>query len=131
VDIDAYTETGDPVLTNNIGEQDLKALKGSAGIEARANYALGRFDIQPYGSAMLEKDFEGDSRTVRYAGTASPTILNSFVLPDRTKDMYGRLTGGANVGLGANTALQVNASTTMGQDGPEELGGFIGVKIGF
>jgi outer membrane autotransporter protein len=130
-DVDAYTETGDPVLTNNVGKQDVKALTGSAGIEARANYSLGRFGIQPYGSVMLEKDFEGDSRTVRYAGTASPTIVNSFVLPDRSKDMYGRLAGGANVGLGVNAALQVNATTTIGQDGSEDVGGFIGVKIGF
>jgi outer membrane autotransporter protein len=131
VDVDAYTETGDSVLTNNVGEQDVKALTGSVGVEARANYALGRFGIQPYGSAVLEKDFKGDSRTVRYAGTASPTIVNSFVLPDRSKDTFGRITGGANVGLGANAALQVNASTTVGQDGSEDLGGFIGVKIGF
>lgn len=129
-DIDAYTE-GDPVLANSVREQDVNALTGSLGVEARANYVFCRFGIQPYGSAMLEKDLEGDSRTVRYAGTASPTIVNSFVLPDRSKDMYRRPTGGANVGLGANSALQINASTSLGRDGTEEFGGFIGVKLGF
>lgn len=132
VDIDAYTETGDPVLTLNVDEQDLKAVTGSAGIEARANLgAGGGLSIQPFGTVSLEKDFEGDSRTVRYAGTASPTIVNSFVLPDRSKDLYGRVTGGANLVITGNAMLQINASSTVGQKGAEDLGGFIGLKVGF
>ncbi len=119
------------MLTLNVGEQDLKTMVGSIGIEARANYALRSFGIQPYGSAVLEKDLEGDGRTIRYAGTASPTIVNSFVLPDRSEETYGRLTGGANLGLGGTSILQVNASTTVGRDGSEDFGGFIGVKVGF
>jgi uncharacterized protein YhjY with autotransporter beta-barrel domain/phospholipase/lecithinase/hemolysin len=131
VDIDAYTETGDPVLTLAVDDQELKAVTGSLGLEARANLSEGGIGIQPYGSATLEKDFEGNGRTIRYAGTASPTIVNSFVLPDGTDELYGRLTGGANLGITEGVALQVNASTTIGREGSEDLGGFVGVRFGF
>lgn len=131
VDIDAYTETGDPVLTNAVQEQDLKALTGSLGIEARGSFDTAGLLIQPYGTATLERDLEGDGRTIRYAGTASPTIVNSFVLPDRTDELYGRIAGGANLGISPNVVLQVNASTTVAQKGSEDLSGFIGIKFGF
>lgn len=131
VDIDAFTETGDPVLTNTVQEQDLKALTGSLGVEARGSFDASGLVIQPYGAATLERDFEGDGRTIRYAGTASPTIVNSFVLPDTTDELYGRLTGGANLGISPNVMLQLNASTTVAQKGSEDMSGFIGIKFGF
>ena len=81
-DIDAYTETGDPVLTLDVGEQEVKALTGSAGLEARATWDVGGLSFLPYAQATLEKDFEGNGRTISYAGTASPTIVNGFVVPE-------------------------------------------------
>lgn len=131
IDIDGYTETGDPVLTLNVDDQDLKALVGSLGIEARGSYTGGGLAVQPYASLTAEKDFEGDGRIIHYANTASPTIVNSFVLPDRSEDMYGRLAGGVSIGITPNASIQINGSTTIERDGGDELSGFLGVKIGF
>lgn len=130
-DIDAYTETGDPVLTQNIGEQDVKALTGSAGIEARATYEIGGLSFLPYAQATLEKDFEGNGRTIRYAGTASPTIVNSFVVPEGSKELFGRIAAGASIALGGALALEVNANATLERESGNDVAGFVGLKMGF
>lgn len=129
--LDGYTETGDPVLTLTVGDQNVKALVGSAGIEARATWDVGGLAVTPYATVAAEKDFEGDGRVIRYAGTAAPTIVNSFVLPDRSKDAYARLGGGVDFALGGGLALQVNGSATLGQDGGDDFAGFAGLKLGF
>lgn len=129
--IDAFTEKGDPVLTLNVGKQELETLTGDAGIEARGSFESAGLAVQPYVTLAAEKDFEGDGRTIRYAGTASPTIVNSFVLPDRSKKVYGRLTGGADISLGGSIALQLNATTSFEREGHDDLGGFVGVRVGF
>jgi uncharacterized protein YhjY with autotransporter beta-barrel domain/phospholipase/lecithinase/hemolysin len=131
VEIDGYTETGDPVLTLNVAEQDVKALVGSAGLEARASFNSGGLAIAPYASLTAEKDLEGDGRAIRYAGTASPGIVNTFVLEDRSKDVHGRLTAGANLALGSTVSLQVQGSTSIARDGGNDMAGFAALKIGF
>lgn len=129
VDIDGYTETGDPVLTNNVQAQELDSLVGSAGIEARATLAIGGLAVEPYASALLEQEFGGDSRTIRYAGTASPTIVNQWVLPARPDDLHGRLNAGVNLSLGGGFTLQVNGTASVAQDGGNDLGGALALRL--
>jgi uncharacterized protein YhjY with autotransporter beta-barrel domain/phospholipase/lecithinase/hemolysin len=131
VEMDGYTETGDPVLTLNVGDQDVKALVGSAGLEARGSFDSGGLTIAPYASLTAEKDLEGDGRAIRYAGTASPGIVNTFVLDDRSKDLHGRFTAGANLALGGAFSLQVQGSTSIARDGGNDMAGFLGLKLGF
>ncbi|SMF61860.1 autotransporter domain-containing protein [Allosphingosinicella indica] len=129
--LDAYTEAGDPVLTNNIGAQRLETLVGSLGAEVRGEWDAGGLAVQPYLSLTAERDFEGDSRTIRYAATATPGIVNSFVLPDRPKDTYGRVMGGADFSLGGGFALQVNGGTSFSRRGGDDFSGFVGLKAAF
>jgi uncharacterized protein YhjY with autotransporter beta-barrel domain len=130
-ELDAYTESGDPVLTLNVGEQDVTALVGSAGLEARGSFDSGGLAIAPYASLTAEKDFEGDGRSIRYAGTASPAIINTFVLEERSKEVHGRLTAGANLSLGGAVSLQVQGSTSIARDGGNDVAGFAALKVGF
>jgi outer membrane lipase/esterase len=129
--LDGYTESGDPVLTLNVAGQSVHALVGSAGIEARGVLDSGGLAVRPYASVTAEKDFDGDGRTIRYAGTASPTIVNSFVLSDRSKQTYGRATAGADLSLGGTISLQIQGSASFGRDSGNDMGGFAGLKIGF
>jgi uncharacterized protein YhjY with autotransporter beta-barrel domain/phospholipase/lecithinase/hemolysin len=130
-ELDAYTETGDPVLTLNVDDQSLNSLTGSAGVEARGTYNLNDVTLQPYASASLEKEFEGDGRSVRYALTAAPEIVNTFQLPGRSHDTYGRVTGGVNLHLGSALALQVQASSTLEHEEGNEFAGSIAVRLAF
>ena len=85
VELDGFTETGDPVLTLNVQDQETDSLVGSAGIELRGDLDIGGLAVQPYAQAAVEREFAGDARTVRYALTAAPTIVNQWVLPDRPR----------------------------------------------
>jgi len=129
--IGGYTETGDAVLTLNVQRQRVKALTGSAGLELRGNAEVGGLGVRPYADVLIEKDFEGDGRIVRYAETAAPTIVNSFALANRTKRAYGRVTAGADVSLGGAVSLQVQGSGSFERRGGNDLGGSAALKIGF
>jgi len=130
-ELDGYTEQGDPVLTLNVEEQELKALVGQAGIEARGEMDWAGLSFAPYVTLTAERDFEGDGRVIRYAGTASPTIVNSFVLADRPKDTYARLTGGATLALAERIKLQINGSSSFSRAGGDDFSGLVGIKVGF
>ncbi|HEY0413141.1 MAG TPA: autotransporter domain-containing protein [Allosphingosinicella sp.] len=129
--IDRYTETGDPVLTLNVGNQEVHAFVGSAGIEARGDFSSGGLAVRPYASLTAEKDFDGDGRAIRYAGTSAPGIVNTFVLPGRSKQTYGRATAGASLSLGGSIALEIQGNASFGRNSGNDMGGFAGLKVGF
>ena len=83
--LDGYTEDGDAALTLNVDSMSYKALTGSAGLELRGDFAGGGVQLRPYAAATVEKDFTGDGRTVQFALTAAPTIVNSFAYDERSK----------------------------------------------
>jgi uncharacterized protein YhjY with autotransporter beta-barrel domain/phospholipase/lecithinase/hemolysin len=129
VKLDGFTETGDPALTLNVQEQETDSLVGSAGIEARGTLDIGGASVQPYVQAAIEREFAGDARTVRYALTAAPTIVNRWVLPHRPDDIYGRFTAGANLDITGAISLQINATASIAQDFGNDVGGFVGLRV--
>jgi outer membrane lipase/esterase len=130
-EIDAFTETGDPVLTLDVSEQRLTSLTGSAGIEARGDISSGGLSIQPYGSVALEREFDGDARSLTYALTAAPEIVNTWNLPARSRDTYGRVTGGVNLSLASAISVQVQATGTLEAEQGNEVAGSLALRIGF
>ena len=129
--VDGYTETGDPVLTLNVDSLTYKSLRGSAGIEVRSDFEGGGVQIRPFASAMVEKDFSGDERTVRFAQTSAPTIVNSFALTDASKKAYGRFSAGFGAAILTGVSLDVAGSATIGKDQGEETSAQVGLRIGF
>lgn len=126
--VDGYTETGDPVLTLNVSSVSAKSLEGSLGAELR-----GAKDdsIRPFASAMLVKDFEGDGRTVQFSQTTAPIIVNTWQLEDRSKHIYGRLTGGGSARIFGNVSLEALASTTIDRRGGNDTSVHLGLTAGF
>ena len=130
--IDGYTEVGDPVLTLNVSDQRLNSLTGSAGIELRGELdGGGGLSVQPYGALAVEREFEGDAHSVRYALTTAPEIVNTWQLPARSRDTYGRVTGGVNIGLGSALAIQLQATAAVEREEGSEVAGTLGVRLGF
>lgn len=129
--VDAYTEEGDAALTLNVSEQSLKALTGSLGVELRGAAAGPGLAFRPFASALLEKDFTGDERTLVYAQTSAPGIVNSFNYADRSTRAHGRLTAGASATILGGIALDAAASTTVGKKQGNELSGHVGLRIAF
>lgn len=131
VDLDGYTEQGDAALTLNVVDQGYTSLIGHAGLEARTELDVGGLAVRPYASASIEREFDGDARTIRYALTAAPTIVNQWRLPARSDDIYGRITGGVNLSLTDAVTLQVQASTSISQDEGNDASGLLAVRVGF
>jgi outer membrane autotransporter protein len=129
VEMNGFTETGDPVLTLNVQDQETDSLIGSAGLELRGELEVGGLAVQPYAQAAVEREFAGDGRTVRYALTAAPTIVNQWVLPARSDSLYGRVTGGVNLSLSDSISLQLNAATTLSHDEGDDVSGFLALRV--
>ena len=129
--VGAYTEGGDPVLALRVNSVSAKALTGSAGLELRGNPAPDGPSIRPFLAAVAEKDLAGDSRTVRFAQTSAPVIVNSWRLEDRSTDVYGRLTAGADARVLGAVGVTAIVSGTVGRDDGDELSGQIGASVRF
>lgn len=130
-EIDGYTEDGDPVLTLDVSDQRASETIGYAGVEAQFDADVGGLAFKPYVKLLAEKQLDGNARTIRYANTASPTIVNSFDSPEGSEDAYGRVEGGLSLGLSGAVALQLQASATLEHPQGDEVSGFLGVRLGF
>jgi uncharacterized protein YhjY with autotransporter beta-barrel domain len=117
------------VLTLNVQEQNATSLVGSAGIELRGDLEVGGLAVRPYAQAAVEREFEGDARTVRYALTAAPGIVNQWNLPARSDDIYGRITGGVNLTLSGALSLQLQGSASISQDEGNDMAGFVALRL--
>lgn len=129
--VDGYTEEGDAALTLNVGSVSTKALVGGIGAEVRGDFEGGGIQLRPFASAMLEKDFTGDGRTVRFSQTSAPSIVNSWPLEDRSKDSYGRISGGASAAILERASLNALVSATLGRDDGNEVSAHVGLRFGF
>jgi uncharacterized protein YhjY with autotransporter beta-barrel domain len=129
--VDGYSESGDPALALNVGSVSYKSLRGSAGVELRSDFEGGGVQLRPYASAVVEKDFSGDDRTIRFAQQASPTIVNSFAFADASKHAYGRFSAGFGAQILTGVSLDIAGSATVGKDQGEETSAHLGVRIGF
>lgn len=129
--VDSYTETGDPVLTLNVDSLTYRSLRGSIGVELRGDFAGGGVQIRPFASAVVEKDFTGDERTVHFSQTSAPEIVNSFTFEDASKSAYGRISGGFNAAIMQSVSLDVGGSATVGKDQGEETSAQLGLRFAF
>lgn len=128
--VDAFTETGDAVLTLDVREQRLTSLVGSLGLEARGELDIEGLAVRPYAAATVEREFDGDARTILYSLTAAPEIVNRWALPERSDDIYGRITAGVNFSLGGTASLQVQGSTSISRDDGNDVAGFLAFRLG-
>jgi outer membrane autotransporter protein len=129
--VDGYTEEGDSALALTVDKQSYSALVGGLGVELRGDFDAGGSALRPFASAMLEKELRGDGRTVTFAQTSSPGIVNSFDLGERDKGIYTRFAGGASAALGSRVQVDFQASTTAGKDQGNEVSAQVGVRLGF
>ncbi len=129
--VDSYTESGDPVLDLNVDSLSSKSLRGSFGVEVRGDYEGGGAQLRPFASAVVEKDFTGDGRTVHFSQTSAPTIVNSFAFDDASKDMYGRLSLGFSAAIFSSVSVDLAGSATAGKDQGEETSAQVGFRFAF
>jgi phospholipase/lecithinase/hemolysin/uncharacterized protein YhjY with autotransporter beta-barrel domain len=129
--VDGYTESGDPVLTLNVSSSSAKTLECSIGGELRGDLGTAGAGLRPFLSAVLVKNLSGDGRTIDFAETVAPTIVNSWRLADRSKRIYGRVSGGGSVQLLSRVNVDALVSTTIDRRGGNDTSAHLGLRVGF
>jgi uncharacterized protein YhjY with autotransporter beta-barrel domain len=129
--VDGYTEDGDPALTLNVSSTSYKSLRGGVGIEVRGDFEGGGVQFRPYTSVLLEKEFSGDGRVVRFAQTSAPTIVNRWEFEDASNKPYARFVSGFNAAILSGVSLDVSGSRTTGKKEGEETSAQVGLRFGF
>ena len=130
--VNAFTETGDPVLTLAVGSQTAEALVGSVGLQVRLPFAVNGRSISPYLNLTAEEDFIGNGRVIQFSATSAPLIVNSWTVPyGASKNVYGRIASGVVAPVSDTISLTANVSRTLGRQGGDDFYGAGGVKISF
>jgi outer membrane lipase/esterase len=130
--VNGYTESGDPVLTLNVGQQVADTLIGSVGAQFRFPFWVGGRIISPYLNLTADSDIIGNGRIVQFGATSAPLIVNNWAIPNITSQrVYGRVAGGVVAPVSNNVALTMNVSQTFGRQGGNDFYGNGGLVISF
>ncbi|MDA9497091.1 hypothetical protein XI05_05975 [Bradyrhizobium sp. CCBAU 11357] len=117
--VDPYTETGDPIITQFVARQKLEGLTGSAGVQFRIPFLVGARAFNSFVNLTAEHDFLGGARTLLAAETAALALPIYTVVagnPDRT---YGKVVGGVSTALTGNVSGVLTAASTFGNSNPQ------------
>jgi outer membrane lipase/esterase len=128
VNIDAYTESGDPLLTMHVNGQDLASLVSSTGVQLRSPLFAGPGSINGFVNVTLEHNFLNDARTIT---TFETTAL---MLPIRTDiagaaQTYGKIAAGLTKDLGSGVTGMLTGQTTFARSGGDDYAVTIGLKV--
>ena len=129
--VDGYTEEGDAALALDVDSISAKSLTGSLGAELRGDFDNSGISVRPFVSAMLQKELSDGGRTIRFAQTSAPGIVNGWSVGDDSKKVYGRVSGGGSAAILSGVTLNALASTTIGRDGGNDVSAQVGLDVGF
>ncbi|MCH8617251.1 autotransporter domain-containing protein [Sphingomonas sp. SM33] len=129
--VDGYTEEGDAALSLNVGKTSAKSFTAGIGAEIRGDFESGGSSIRPFASAMLEKELSDDGRSVQFAQTSAPGIVNTWAFEDRSTKAYGRVSFGGSAGLFSNVTINAIGSATLGRDQGNDVSAQVGLHAGF
>lgn len=129
--VDSYTEEGDAALSLNVSSASAKSLTGGVGAEIRGDFESGGMSVRPFASAMLEKELLDDGRSVHFAQTSAPGIVNTWEFEDRSTKAYGRVAFGGSAGILNGVTINAVGSATLGRDEGNDVSAQVGLNVGF
>jgi outer membrane lipase/esterase len=129
--IDSFTETGDPLLTFQVGGQRLDSLVGGVGGQLRVPLRLGDRTASAYVNLTAEHEFLGGPSILSLSETQAPMLPILFSMGGTRVATYGKVEGGLGVALSPNASGSFNASSTFGRDGGSDLGFSGALKLTF
>lgn len=107
----AYTESGDPLLTQTVDAQNFQQLIGGVGLHSAASLDLNGFNLTPYASAAAEFRMSAQSRhfSSYYADMPGVMLTNTYPV---TAGHWALFSAGLNARLGPRLNANVNLATT-------------------
>ena len=111
--IDAYTENGDPLLTQAVASQNVNGWTASAGIQFRLPTANLPRHFSPFFNLTAEQDFGGNARVITTAQTYALGLPITTQVGSGHSLTYGKAAGGAVIDLGGRFSANINAESTF------------------
>jgi outer membrane lipase/esterase len=112
VHINAYTETGDPILNQAVNSQNTDGVTGRVGAEFRSSYLWNRWMVSPWLDLTAEHDFGAGAQTLTTAQTYVLALTIATPVSSRN-ETYGRVAGGFNVQVAQNVSANITGETTF------------------
>ncbi|MCJ8190844.1 autotransporter domain-containing protein [Sphingomicrobium aestuariivivum] len=131
LDVDGYSESGDPVLALSVDGVGMDSLRGHAGLEMRTDFEGYGVQIRPYFSMVAEQELDSDQRTYAFAQATAPEIVNSYTTVEVDDSVYGRFNGGFTALIGSNVNLNANMSYSLWKDSGNDASVMVGLGLGF
>lgn len=117
--VNPYTETGDPILTQAVSRQTLQGLTGSAGVQFRMPFMVATRAVNSFLNVTAEHDFLGGARTLLSAETVALALPIYTVVPGNPDRTYGKAVGGLSTALTGNVSAMLTAAGTFGNSNPQ------------
>ena len=128
--IQAYTETGDSLLTMMVSPQSVDDLIGDAGLELRFPFAWRGDLYSPFVNITAEEDFLGAGRMVTTTQVTTPLLPVLTPVPGNNR-AYGKVAAGVAASLARNVSATLNAATTFAREGGNDFSVNCGIKVAF
>jgi len=128
VHINGYTEAGDPMLTQQVGDQSTDGFTGRAGIEFRSATLWGSWAVSPWLDLTVEHDFADGARVLTTAQTYALLLPISTAVSNPTQT-YGRVAGGLSAQVAQNMYLNINGEATFGRTDSNDYAVTGGLKV--
>jgi len=128
--VDAYTESGDQLLTQLVRQQTGHDTIGAVGAQIRSPFSFGAFRVDPYLNLTVEHDFRNGLQIVQTAFTQNPAspIFTPVQFSNQT---YGKVAGGMNFYVSPTVSALVTAESTVGRTGGQLFAANVGLKTSF
>jgi outer membrane lipase/esterase len=119
VSLQSYTESGDPLLTQQVAAQTYQEVLGTAGFTAATSWQIGGMWLHPYASAAAQIHLAGDDTSFASAFTDEPvvTLTNSYPVQPTAWALFGvGASASLTNSLSASVNLDATAFRTTGND---------------
>ncbi|WP_315833518.1 autotransporter domain-containing protein [Bradyrhizobium prioriisuperbiae] len=126
-----FAETGDPLLTFEVGGQKLDSLTGSAGVQLRFPLMINNQPLSPYVNLTAEHDFCGGGPTILATLTQSPLLSIYTPVPGRGGETYGAVQAGLSAAFSDQATVALGAATIFARSSGNDYGGNIALKYRF
>jgi hypothetical protein len=125
----AYSETGDPVLTQTVRERMADDLYGTVGLQVNYNIKISRVILQPFVRAEYEHEFLADGTTIKPILPVNQHWNSRHV--QNSSQNYGRIGGGLNVKFVEMISTKISADALVGRDDGYEYTVNAGIQLTF
>ncbi len=129
--LDAYRESGDPLLTQTVGQQRLETLTGSAGLQLYGTWPGGASSVRGVVTLTAEQEFLSPRRTIRSSFVDFPGVAVVTPIQASKVGTYGKVVGSAEMAFSSTFSGSIHLGTTFARRGGDDRSIGVSVKGAF